>query len=388
MVCGPGGQVYVCRDRTLGRPDGWEVEGTPCGTDCSYCGVDPYGHQPPECAHIDYTPGGPAWGPLACDDSTFDPTTIPCNNETRENAEGNQEAVASAEKPAYCGHNRALHAPGDQMMLYHCEAVCPAAAGGVEPCGRRHPAWKQRRYRFVRSEYCPVGCEITPPEVPTDRCYALPATGFSPPLEDYTVLKNFAYYDPGDGYGGRHLGEDGRVRASGPATANAPVLAIGDGTVVAARPNGSQYLAIVLIKHYVRKSKESPVEAFCSFYGHLTPGSFKVAAGDVVRRGDVIATVAPWMTVDPNVTDNSNSHLHSAVIPGAWCDSLASTTSAPCGYDDKKEAYPDVDYNTPSTAPFSYVAEGDCGGYTFYSMSRFLEEYGNAKVCAKYSDCQ
>jgi hypothetical protein len=94
------------------------------------------------------------------------------------------------------------------------------------------------------------------------------------------------------------------------------------------------------------------------------------------------------MTVDPEVSDNSNSHLHATIIPGAWCDTLKNSAGAPCGYDDNKEETPDVDYNTPSTAPFSVVAKGECDGSTFYSLSRFLEEYGNAKVCAKLEDCQ
>jgi len=384
MVCGPGGQIYICRDRAIGRPDGWEVEGTPCGSDCSHCGVDAYGQLPYEC--IDDNPGGPVWELPVCDDSTFEGGSIPCNDDTASDGHGNQVSVVGTPNPAYCGDNPSLHAPGDPKMLYHCEAICPAPGGIWEPCNQTHYGWNHRQYHFVRSEYCPLGCQITPPTERTDRCLVVPGSGFAPPLDDYVVLKNFGRYD--EPYGGWHLGEDGRVNASGPATANAAVKSIGDGTVVATRPNGSQYLAIVLIKHYVRKSPGSPVVPFCSFYGHLNPDSFKVAPGDVVRRGDVIATVAPWMTVDPEVSDNSNSHLHATIIPGAWCDTLKNSAGAPCGYDDNKEETPDVDYNTPSTAPFSVVAKGECDGSTFYSLSRFLEEYGNAKVCAKLEDCQ
>ena len=384
QICGPGTQVYECRERMIGRPDGWEVLGTPCGTDCGYCGLNASGDRPSEC---------PPFDPRLCDHSTEQPDLITCNNATKPDEDGKPIPAVSAESPAYCGTNPALGARGDARMLYHCAAMCPAGSGPVPPrvpCTSKDPGWEQRKYEFVRSEYCSLGCEITPKEAPSDQCHNVPSQGLTPPLDDYTVLKNLAVYDEKfkSSSWGRHLGEDGRVGNNGLATANAPVKAIGDGVVVSAGPNGSTYRAIALIKHYVRRPFTSDVEVFCSFYGHLKPGSLKVTVGDVVEQGQQIASVLPWSEVEPSEGD-SNSHLHATVIGEAWCKTLANNGGAPCGYDQKYEAYPDVDWHDPSTAPLSYESLGPpCVGQTFYSLSQFLKEYGEAKVCAKGADCQ
>ena len=131
-------------------------------------------------------------------------------------------------------------------------------------------------------------------------------------------------------WGGRHLAEDVTDPAGGAAAVNAPVYAVADGVVRYAGPNSSTYLHVVLIEHDLADGS-----AVCSFYGHINAPL--VAAGDVVTRGQPIASVADWAVAGGGPT--SNTHLHYVLLSKQLCDaSAAAGGGLVCGYDSGGES--------------------------------------------------
>ena len=179
------------------------------------------------------------------------------------------------------------------------------------------------------------------------------------PAGGWTVTQVLGHWLPG--YGG-HLAQD--IAAGEAATAGATVHSIGPGVVLYAGPNTSSYVNVVLIEHDL--GAEGVV---CSFYGHL--GSVSVAEGQVVDRGDPIATVLDWNAH----FGGANSHLHYVILNADLCAaSDAAAGALVCGYDSTAG---DNGIGTLAEEPYSYASIGDpCGdhgyGEAFISPSQFI----------------
>jgi murein DD-endopeptidase MepM/ murein hydrolase activator NlpD len=167
------------------------------------------------------------------------------------------------------------------------------------------------------------------------------------------------------GFVGGHLAQD--IANGEAATANAPVHAVADGTVLYAGSNSSSYVSVVLIRHQLGDG-----QTICSFYGHL--GSLTVSEGQQVARGDQIATVLDWMAY----FGEANSHLHYVLLSDALCSaSDAAGGALVCGYDATSGPNGITDL---SNEPATYTSIGDvCGDSAypdaFISPSQFIEAH-------------
>lgn len=184
------------------------------------------------------------------------------------------------------------------------------------------------------------------------------------PAGGWTVSQVLGHYLDYNGFVGGHLAED--IAAGEAETANAPVYAVADGTVLYAGANASTYVNVVLIQHEVDGT------TLCSFYGHL--GSVAVAEGDVVARGDTIAHVLDWQAQ----FGYANSHLHYVLLSQALCDASDGANGAlVCGYDDTPGPNGIVDLDSE---PATYTSVGDvCGDQNypeaFIAPSQFIEAH-------------
>lgn len=166
-------------------------------------------------------------------------------------------------------------------------------------------------------------------------------------------------------WGGRHLAEDVTDPAGGAAAVDAPVHAVADGVVRYAGPNSSTYLHVVLIEHDLADGS-----AVCSFYGHINAPL--VATGDVVTRGQPIASVADWAVAGGGPT--SNTHLHYVLLSKDLCDaSAAAGGGLVCGYDSGGES----GIAGLDDEPARYTSVGDaCGDQnypdSFIAPSQFI----------------
>lgn len=181
------------------------------------------------------------------------------------------------------------------------------------------------------------------------------------PAGGWTVTQVLGHYlNAGDFVGG-HLAQD--IANGEAATANAPVHAVADGTVLYAGPNGSSYVNVVLVEHDVDGT------TICSFFGHL--GSVAVSSGDVVVRGDHIANVLDWQAE----FGAANSHLHYVLLSADLCAaSDAANGALICGYDDTQGPN---GIDGLDTEPATYTSIGDpCGDHNypeaFLSPSQFI----------------
>lgn len=183
------------------------------------------------------------------------------------------------------------------------------------------------------------------------------------PAGGWTVTQVLGHYLNAGSFVGGHLAQD--IAAGEAATANAPVYSVADGTVLYAGTNGSTYVNVVLIEH-----AHPDGGTICSFYGHL--GSVTVSAGDVVTRGQQVATVLDWAAH----FGGANSHLHYVLLSSDLCAaSDAANGALICGYDDTPgpNGIEDLD-----SEPFSYTSVGDpCGDHNypdaFVSPSQFID---------------
>jgi Peptidase family M23 len=165
-------------------------------------------------------------------------------------------------------------------------------------------------------------------------------------------------------YGG-HLAED--IFNPNGATANAPVYAMADGTVLYAGTNSSSYKHTVLIEHYLGNG-----ERICSFYGHLWPPV--VYSGEKVTRGQEIASVMDWTYYYPGY---DNSHLHYVLVNSDVCDTAYYGSGGVCGYDYTNGPNGITDL---SNEPAVYTSIGDdCGTQAFpggyIAPSQFVHEH-------------
>lgn len=388
QVCGPGKQIYECSGRTLGRPSGWEVKPISCGTDCGECGPDPYGRTPPYCREVPGTFNrGLKW--LGCDSATSDPSEIDCNDN------------AGTLDPAYCGDNSGpLGANGDPRMLYHCRAMCPRGTTSA-PCADGETAG--REYKFVRSEYCPFGCVITPSNAASDRCYLPPGLGFTHPIDNPRLLKILGYEDPC--WGGHHLGQD--VVVNGGRTVGAEVKAMATGRVLFAGDNGSSYHATVRIEHFVEDPSGGPARRVCSFYGHLSRDGL-IKEGETVSMGQRIGSIESWEEIKKAHQDlgltggEENTHLHYVLLSDALCSTFGTASGAPCGYDKSLSSYDeqkcrdsvyDANRTDPDEEPATFTAVSDkCQNSLhtdgFISPLHYMNETRGRKVCAARADCE
>lgn len=183
------------------------------------------------------------------------------------------------------------------------------------------------------------------------------------PAGGWTVTQVLGHYLNAGSFVGGHLAQD--IANGEAATANAPVYAVGDGTVLYAGTNTSTYVNVVLIEH-----AHPDGGTICSFYGHL--GSVSVGEGDVVTRGQQIANVLDWQAQ----FGAANSHLHYVLLSSALCAaSDAANGALVCGYDDTPGPN---GIDTLDDEPFSYTSVGDpCGDDAypdgFVSPSQFIE---------------
>lgn len=345
QICGPGGQVFECRERQLSRPDGWHAMGISCGTPCGVCGPDPYGSQVPVCEFITDALD------ITCTGRTPPPASFKCND----------DPAVTANAPAYCGYNSDLGTIGDPSMLYVCKAYCPRGEGaartlvpceGQEGLGGNGKA-RTRVYKLDRSVYCPLGCQIN--EVKNDECKVPVGGRFQFPFPDHVMGQNLGHMLTS--YGGTHLAED-IVKATG-ATAGEYVHSIGDGTLLWAGYNCSWYLGAALVEH--RFKKDGVDQRYCSFYGHLDTDELAIdLVGQHVSTATVLGKVVYWDDIpskhnavgcpstyeecpgSTNFTcDPTNSHLHYVVLSDAECASFdaqctgaACSSGAPPGYDE------------------------------------------------------
>lgn len=181
------------------------------------------------------------------------------------------------------------------------------------------------------------------------------------PAGGWTVTQVLGHYLNFGSFVGGHLAQD--IANGEDATANAPVHSVADGTVLYAGPNASSYVNVVLIEHDVDGT------TVCSFYGHL--GSVAVSDGDIVSRGDPIATVLDWQAE----FGDANSHLHYVLLSADLCAvSDAANGASVCGYD----ATPGPNgIDGLDTEPATYTSVGDvCGNDqypdAFLSPSQFI----------------
>jgi murein DD-endopeptidase MepM/ murein hydrolase activator NlpD len=218
---------------------------------------------------------------------------------------------------------------------------------------------------------CPDGPEDDDGTGSTGSTGAPVEAGFGYPVGDKTtapaggwvVTQVLGHYLNTGSFVGGHLAQDIAAPTEGE-TANAPVHAIGDGTVLYAGSNTSTYVNVVLVEHDL--GDEGTV---CSFYGHL--GSVAVGQGAVVKRGDTIATVLDW-----NAHFGApNSHLHYVVLSADLCAASAAAGGAlVCGYDDTPGPN---GIETLADEPYAYTSVGDvCGDHNypdaFMSPSQFI----------------
>lgn len=184
----------------------------------------------------------------------------------------------------------------------------------------------------------------------------------TPPAGGWTVTQVLGHYLNSGGFVGGHLAQD--IAAGEAATAGASVHAVGPGEVLYAGPNASTYVNVVLIEHDLGADG-----VVCSFYGHL--GSVTVNEGQIVDRGDQIATVLDWNAH----FGAANSHLHYVMLSAELCAaSDAANGALICGYDDT--AGPNG-IQTLDDEPYSYTSVGDpCGTHNyvdaFISPSQFI----------------
>lgn len=186
------------------------------------------------------------------------------------------------------------------------------------------------------------------------------------PAGGWAVTQVLGHYLNWGGFVGGHLAQD--IAAGSEAeTANAPVYSVADGVVLYAGPNGSTYVNVVLIEHDLGDG-----QVICSFYGHL--GSVAVSEGQVVARGDHIASVLDWQAQ----FGAANSHLHYVFLSQALCAaSDAANGALICGYDDTSGPNGITDL---SNEPAVYTSVGDvCGTHNypeaFLSPSQFIEAH-------------
>jgi len=187
--------------------------------------------------------------------------------------------------------------------------------------------------------------------------------GTTGPAGGWTVTQVLGHYLNSGSFVGGHLAQD--IANGEAATANAPVFSVADGTVLYAGGNASTYVNVVLVEH-----AHPDGGTICSFYGHL--GSVTVSAGDVVTRGQQIATVLDWQAQ----FGSTNSHLHYVLLSSDLCAaSDAANGALICGYDDT--AGPNG-IEGLDTEPFTYTSIGDaCGDHnypdSFISPSQFID---------------
>jgi murein DD-endopeptidase MepM/ murein hydrolase activator NlpD len=181
------------------------------------------------------------------------------------------------------------------------------------------------------------------------------------PAGGWTVTQVLGHYLNFGSFVGGHLAQD--IANGEDATANASVHSVADGTVLYAGPNASTYVNVVLVEHQVDDT------TICSFYGHL--GSVTVATGDVVSRGDQLATVLDWQAE----FGEANSHLHYVLLSADLCAaSDAANGALICGYDDTPGPN---GIDGLDTEPATYTSVGDaCGDHqypeAFLSPSQFI----------------
>jgi putative cell wall-binding protein len=96
------------------------------------------------------------------------------------------------------------------------------------------------------------------------------------------------------------------------APADEPVYATANGTVVLADDFGSyqNYGGLILISH-----KNVDGSSVVSLYGHLDPGSFSVAVGQEVTRGQQIGVLG-----DPSENGGWPTHIHAGVRKGQYVE--------------------------------------------------------------------
>lgn len=166
-------------------------------------------------------------------------------------------------------------------------------------------------------------------------------------------------------YGGRHLAQD-VGKSSG---AYESVYSIGDGVVRVSAPNSSTYRNVVLIEHDMGDGSK-----VCSFYAHLDRRT--VSAGQIVRRGDPIATV---------MNQGGNTHLHYVVMNERACDEVANRGGALCGYDGGGPGN-GVGHSDLANEPYQYTAIGtnpynycNISSHDFISPSKFIDDHHFAR---------
>lgn len=221
--------------------------------------------------------------------------------------------------------------------------------------------------------------DASAPDAPPTPDSAPPQGGFGYPVGDGTTYpaggwvlwQNLSHY--WSAYNGRHLGHDVSL-PGGAAAIGKPVLSVADGTVLYAKPNGSSYKNVVLIEHWMADGTR-----VCSFYAHInTP---QVKAGDVVTRGQPIATIRDWSQCVSGGA-KSNSHLHYVLLNDALCAKVALTgtagASGVCGYD--KGGPHTLGRVDLQNEPFYYTAVNDaCGNHKvpdgFISPTQFIDAH-------------
>ena len=105
-----------------------------------------------------------------------------------------------------------------------------------------------------------------------------------------------------------HAGEDWWATSRGDSFGR-PVYSIGHGLVTYAQPEGwGRDKGVIIIQHTFANG-----ETVLSFYGHLDPPSFLVAAGDCVTRGEQLAQIG---------RPRSSPHLHFEIRTQAPYDTL------------------------------------------------------------------
>ncbi len=113
-------------------------------------------------------------------------------------------------------------------------------------------------------------------------------------------------------YGKYHAGEDWRT-SRGRSSLGAPVHSIGHGRVTYAEPLGwGRDQGVIIIRHNFSDGR-----ALLSFYGHLDPESFKVTAGDCVRRGELIGKIGKPKT-SPHLHFEIRTHMPLETATGYW----------------------------------------------------------------------
>ncbi|MEA3441392.1 MAG: peptidoglycan DD-metalloendopeptidase family protein [Chloroflexota bacterium] len=109
-------------------------------------------------------------------------------------------------------------------------------------------------------------------------------------------------------YHGYHAGEDWRLNRS--RNQGVPVYSIGHGMVTYAQPRGwGRDGGVVIVQHAFRDGRR-----VLSFYGHLSPKSVALRAGDCVERGDRVGRIGDRQHLHFEI----RTHMPKQPGPGYW----------------------------------------------------------------------